>query len=126
MSRGLGYEGGCTDIYVEKGMSRQGCRRCDAICRYAGDNMGKKMHRAQVYRIVNRIAEKAGINKTIGTHTFRRSRVTNLLNKNVDVYAVSRLLRHKSLNTTTNYLRLSTGNLKRKLEEVNDDVGTLC
>lgn len=89
-------------------------------------NMDKKMHRAQVYRIVNRIAGKAGIDKTIGTHTFRRSRATNLLNKNVDVYAVSRLLRHQSLNTTTNYLRLSTGNLKRKLEEVNDDVGSLC
>lgn len=126
MSRGLGYEGGCTDIYVEKGMSRRGFRRCDAICRYAGDNMDEKMHRAQVYRIVNRIAQKAGVNKTISTHTFRRSRATNLLNAGIDISDVSRLLRHQNLSTTMNYLRLSVGDLQRKLKNINDNVGQLC
>lgn len=89
-------------------------------------NMDKKMHRAQVYRIVNRIAEKAGINKIIGTHTFRRSRATNLLNAGIDVADVSRLLRHQNLSTTMNYLRLSVGDLQRKLKNINDNVGTLC
>ncbi len=89
-------------------------------------NMDKKMHRAQVYRIVNRIAEKAGIYKTIGTHTFRRSRATNLLNAGIDISDVSRLLRHQNLATTMNYLRLSVGDLQRKLKNINDNVGMLC
>ncbi len=89
-------------------------------------NMDKKMHRAQVYRIVNRIAQKAGVNKTIGTHTFRRSRATNLLNAGIDISDVSRLLRHQNLSTTMNYLRLSVGDLQRKLKNINDNVGMLC
>jgi len=89
-------------------------------------NMDKKMHRAQVYRIVNRIAQKAGVNKTIGTHTFRRSRATNLLNAGIDISDVSRLLRHQNLSTTMSYLRLSVGDLQRKLKGINDNVGQLC
>lgn len=89
-------------------------------------NMDKKMHRAQVYRIINNIAVKAGLNKTIGTHTFRRSRATNLLNAGIDISDVSRLLRHQNLSTTMNYLRLSVGDLQRKLKGINDNVGQLC
>lgn len=89
-------------------------------------NMDTKMHRSQVYRILNNIAAKAGINKTIGTHTFRRSRATNLLNKGYEVVNVSRYLRHRNLTTTMAYLRLSVGDLQRKLKEIDDDVGILC
>jgi integrase/recombinase XerD len=89
-------------------------------------NMGKSMHRSQVYRILNNIAGRAGISKTIGTHTFRRSRATNLLNAGIDVADVSRLLRHQNLATTMNYLRLSVGDLQRKLKGINDNVGQLC
>lgn len=88
-------------------------------------NMGKSMHRSQVYRLLNNIAEKAGIQKTIGTHSFRRSRATNLLNAGIDVADVSRLLRHQNLSTTMNYLRLSVGDLQRKLKGINDNVGML-
>lgn len=89
-------------------------------------NMDKKMHRSQVYRILNNIAEKAGIQNTIGTHTFRRSRTINLLNAGIDVADVSRLLRHQNLSTTMNYLRLYVGDLQRKLKNINDNVGQLC
>ncbi len=89
-------------------------------------NMDKKMHRSQVYRLLNNIAEKAGMQKTIGTHTFRRSRATNLLNAGIDVSDVSRLLRHQNLSTTMNYLRLSVGDLQRKLKGINDNVGALA
>lgn len=88
-------------------------------------NMGKSMHRSQVYRILNNIAGRAGINKTIGTHTFRRSRATNLLNAGIDVADVSRLLRRQNLATKMSYLRLSVGNLQRKLKGINDNVGML-
>lgn len=89
-------------------------------------NMGKSMHRSQVYRVLNNIAAKAEINKTIGTHTFRRSRATNLLNAGIDLADVSRYLRHQNLATTMNYLRLSVGDLQRKLKSINDNVGNLC
>lgn len=89
-------------------------------------HMGKTMHRSQVYRLLNNIAEKAGIQKTIGTHTMRRSRATNLLNKGYRMERVSRLLRHRNLTTTMRYLRLSVGDLQTALKEINDDVGMLC
>ena len=48
-------------------------------------HMDKRMHRSQVYRILNKVAEKAGVQKKIGTHTMRRSRATNLLNAGFEV-----------------------------------------
>ncbi len=63
---------------------------------------------------------------TEGKSTFRRSRATNLLNAGIDISDVSRLLRHQNLSTTMNYLRLSVGDLQRKLKGINDNVGMLC
>lgn len=84
------------------------------------------MHRSQVYTILNNICAKAGIDKAIGTHTFRRSRATNLLDMGYGIENVSRYLRHKDLATTMHYLKLSVGDLQRGLKDVKDDVGTLA
>lgn len=129
---GKGYD--VTDFDVvpcDVKILRKALRYCEHEKRKSKDfviqsNMGKSMHRSQVYRILNNIAMKAGLNKTIGTHTFRRSRATNLLNAGIDISDVSRLLRHQNLSTTMNYLRLSVGDLQRKLKGVNDNVGQLC
>lgn len=105
--------------YVE----HEGLKKKDYIVQ---SNMRKSMNRSQVYRILNNIAAKAGIEKTIGTHTMRRSRATNLLDKGFRIEHVSRYLRHTKLETTMHYLRLSVGDLQKELKNIDDDVGKLC
>jgi integrase/recombinase XerD len=44
-------------------------------------NKGKQVNRSQVYKLINQIAEKAGIDKRLGCHSFRRSKTEYLLSK---------------------------------------------
>jgi integrase/recombinase XerD len=59
------------------------------------------------YKIVKKWVKKAGIKKDITTHSFRRSRATHMLDDGMDLYKVSQFLRHESIETTMNYLKLS-------------------
>lgn len=78
---------------------------------------GTPINRRSVFRIVRRLAAKAGIKKEIGTHTFRRTRATHLLNRGMGLEQVSRLLRHKNLYTTMKYLKLTVDKLRNKMKE---------
>lgn len=142
--RDLDLKGGCVEVYGGKGkddteMRRVPCkvRTLKKIKQYAehnklkaGDyvmfsNMSKQVHRSQVYRVVNKLAKEAGIEKTIGTHTFRRSRAEHVLDKGMPITMVSKLLRHKNLSTTMSYLDISVADIQRELEKIDDDIGGL-
>lgn len=101
-------------------IEHEGLKKKDYIIQ---SNKKKSMHRSQVYRLVNDIAKDAGIQRTIGTHTFRRSRATNLLDEELDVSLVSGVLRHKNIATTGTYLNLSVGRLQKKVKEIDTRVG---
>lgn len=75
------------------------------------------MNRKSIFRIVRRLAKEAGIKKEVGTHTFRRSRATHLLDKGMEMVRVSQLLRHKNLTTTMAYLKLSSNILRKEMEQ---------
>jgi integrase/recombinase XerD len=83
---------------------------------------GASLNRRTVFRIVNTLSRSAGIRKQVGTHTFRRSRATHLLNKGMDVAKVSRLLRHRNLATTMCYLNITSESLRREMEEMDEVV----
>ncbi|MCD4821829.1 MAG: site-specific integrase [Methanococcoides sp.] len=76
----------------------------------------------QVYRVVNELCAKAGIDKKIGTHTFRRSRAEHLLDQGLPITHVSRYLRHKNLATTMKYLNVSVADLQNELTKIGDNV----
>ena len=65
---------------------------------------GKRLVHSQVRKIINRGAKKAGINKHITPHTFRRSFATLLNNKEVKLTTIQKLLGHTDINTTTIYI----------------------
>jgi integrase/recombinase XerD len=70
-----------------------------------------------VYKMVRRRCKEAGIDKNITTHSFRRSRATHLLNAGVmDIYKVSKFLRHKRIETTRSYLKLSKQQMYEYME----------
>lgn len=65
---------------------------------------GKKMLSIQVRKIIYKRTEKAGINKSISPHSFRRSFATNLYNKKGKLETIQKQLGHSSLDTTMAYI----------------------
>lgn len=88
-------------------------------------NQGKQASREWVYRALNKLCKQAGIDKKIGTHTMRRSRATHLLNKGIRIEKVSKYLRHKNLATTMEYLRITTADIQREIEEMGDPINDI-
>ena len=76
-----------------------------------------KMTYNRAYMIVKEISNKLNLNKEITTHSLRRSRATHLLDGDVDLYKVSGFLRHKRIETTQKYLKLSKKVLYSKMVE---------
>lgn len=76
-------------------------------------------------RKLNNLCDEAGIDKKIGTHTLRRSRATHLLNKGLSLPKVSKYLRHKNLSTTMIYLKISTADIQREIEEIGDPINDI-
>lgn len=79
-------------------------------------NRSPKLSYPMTYKLIKKFAKIAGIDKEITTHSFRRSRATHLLDDGLPLNKVSGFLRHKSLETTLKYLKLSK---KRLFNDVN-------
>lgn len=58
-------------------------------------------------RAVKEDAQKAGITKAAGCHTFRHSFVTDLLERGQDIRIIQVLMGHEDLNTTMIYTHVS-------------------
>ncbi len=72
---------------------------------------GKSLTRAMIFTIVKRLAEKAGIRKTISPHTFRHSFATHLLENGADLRAIQQMLGHESITTTEVYTHIDRKHL---------------
>jgi len=70
-------------------------------------------------RFIKKAAKKAELEnwKTITLHTLRHTFITMILNKTGDPHLTKFLARHKSLQTTSQYLYMDLADAKRKLEE---------
>jgi integrase/recombinase XerD len=64
-----------------------------------------------VFDICQTTAQKAGIQKTVGCHTFRHSFATHLLEAGADLRTIQLLLGHSDIKCTTIYLHLSQRHL---------------
>jgi site-specific recombinase XerD len=65
-----------------------------------------------VFDICQSTARKAGIQKTVGRHTFRHSFATHLLEAGADLRTIQLLLGHSDIKHTTIYLHLSQRHLR--------------
>ena len=100
-------------VYLEKG--RPGLVSLDKPYLFLADK-GGRLQRAVLSRIVQKYAEKAGIEKHITCHTFRHSVATHLLRGRADIRHIQMLLGHESLQTTERYTRVEISDLKRVIE----------
>jgi integrase/recombinase XerD len=61
---------------------------------------GKQLTRVMIFTIIKRLAEKAGITKTVSPHTFRHSFATHLVEGGANLRAIQEMLGHESITTT--------------------------
>lgn len=78
---------------------------------------GKRLTRMMVFYIVTRLAEAAGIRKTISPHTLRHSFATHLLEGGANLRAIQQMLGHESIATTEIYLHLDRSYLRQEILE---------
>ncbi|KKK50952.1 hypothetical protein LCGC14_3119860 [marine sediment metagenome] len=69
--------------------------------------MAKKMTRQRAWQIMKESKKKAGITKDITNHSFRRSRLTHLLDAEMDSQKVRGFARHKSSQSLDPYIKLA-------------------
>jgi integrase/recombinase XerD len=76
---------------------------------------GKQLTRVMVFTIIRQLAEKTGLKKRIGPHTFRHSFATHLVNGGADLRAVQEMLGHESIVTTEIYTHLDREYLREAI-----------
>lgn len=76
------------------------------------NHYGRQLTRAMIFTIVKRLADAAGIRKTISPHTLRHSFATHLLQNGADLRIIQQLLGHESIVTTEIYTHVTIQDLR--------------
>lgn len=72
---------------------------------------GRQLSRAMVFTMIKQLAEKIGLQKSVGPHTFRHSFATHLLENGADLRAIQQMLGHESITTTEVYMHIDRKHL---------------
>ena len=76
---------------------------------------GHQLTRTMILIMLKRLAEEAGIRKTISPHTLRHSFATALLQGGADLRAIQAMLGHESISTTEIYTHIDTAALREEI-----------
>jgi site-specific recombinase XerD len=80
---------------------------------FPGDKSEQPISGSNMQRRFTQLVRRVGLTKHCSLHTLRHSYATHLLEAGVDVLTLKTLLGHKSLETTTRYLHVSTQRLQQ-------------
>jgi len=76
---------------------------------------GGKLSRVMIFTIIKKLAELAGIRKSISPHTLRHSFATHLVEGGADLRAVQEMLGHESITTTEIYTHMDRSYLRQAI-----------
>jgi tyrosine recombinase xerD len=76
---------------------------------------GHRLTRQMIFTIIRRLADSAGIRKTISPHTLRHSFATHLLEGGANLLCIQQMLGHESVATTEIYIHLDTSRLRSEI-----------
>ena len=76
---------------------------------------GHRLTRQMIFTVIRRLAEAAGINRTISPHTLRHSFATHLLEGGANLRAIQQMLGHENISTTEIYIHLDTTRLREEI-----------
>lgn len=85
------------------------------------NNRGAALTRVMVFTIIRQAAERAGIDKQIGPHTFRHSFATHLLEGGASIRQVQDMLGHENISTTEIYTHLNATRLRSTIELLEEE-----
>jgi len=77
------------------------------------DGTGKRLPYHTLRRIVLRAGADAGLVEPLTAHMFRRSCTSELVRGNANLYHVSRMLGHETLDTLRHYVRLNIADIQK-------------
>lgn len=80
------------------------------------NHLGSSLSRVSVFKLIKKLADVAGIRKSISPHTFRHSFATCLVEGGADLRAVQQMLGHESITTTEIYTHLDRSYLKETIQ----------
>jgi integrase/recombinase XerD len=76
---------------------------------------GAALSRSMIFRIVQNLADLAGIQRAISPHTFRHSFATHLLEGGGNLRAIQQMLGHESIQTTEIYTHMDKTYLREQM-----------
>ncbi len=83
------------------------------------NRLGTRMSDRAVREMINRRARKAGLSMHVTPHMFRHTFATLLLEGDVDIRYIQRLLGHSSISTTEIYAHVTSAKLREIMRESN-------
>lgn len=101
------------ELYLQQArgiLSARAPKLCDELFLSRG---GRPLDRVQLWRIVKRYAERAGILSDISPHSLRHSFATHLLAGGADLRQVQEMLGHASIQTTQIYTHVEHSRLQK-------------
>lgn len=77
----------------------------------------RPMTQNSLSHLIHRIGKRAGIDRPVHPHLMRHTFSTNFMEVNPDPFALKRILRHSTLDTSMRYVHNSTSSIRHKMEE---------